>query len=508
MVLSKLKAKLGATLSRAARVVLAVFLVVSSIAGAAGAAAADSGTPNVETLHAADVAETEAKIYGKVHDWGNHSGGQFGFQYRVEGADEWHTILIGSATTSTRYAYQFESLLSGMTYEYRAMVEADGVRYTGETKTFTTESSDDGGSGDDGSDDGGEEGEDDEEGGGLVQPIVDAIEELETKMGATMEEVLISVLFKPFLTLAQLLVKYVTLLLTHTPDVYPNPAVEDVHQRVLLVVFAMSGLGFIATGFLYMVGPILGVTYRQARMILPRLFIALAFSAVSLPLLQLMVDFTNALTIAFAPSDVAMTETEFLGVTAQLVIVWFVKAILLLVFVVMFIVRDVYILFLAAISPLLAFAWVFPRTKRYADSFIAGWFTALAMAPLDALVLRFNLALLEASGSTPLQHLSNWVFGVAALVLLIWVPYQLYGASQAAVAQAYLVAHGAKNRVSQYKQKQRREHQMEDRRKRWKKRQQALESIANSRQRGGRRSTDENKFSEYVDDSYQNDGGR
>jgi hypothetical protein len=151
-----------------------------------------------------------------------------------------------------------------------------------------------------------------------------------------------------------------------------------------------------------------------------------------------------------------MSATQLTGLSVTLVLVWVINAFLLLALVALFIIRNVYILFVAAISPLLALAWAFPSTKRYADTFISGYWTALAMAPLDVLVLKFIFSLLKAEGSG-VQGVSNWVLGVAGFTLLLWVPYQLYGASQAILGQAYLVSRGVQNRVRQRKQAKKRE---------------------------------------------------
>jgi hypothetical protein len=298
----------------------------------------------------------------------------------------------------------------------------------------------------------GEEAESDDE--GITEAIEKLIETLQDFTGTwdtTLEELLIAVLFRPFHVLAQQLVRQVTLVLTNTPSVYPNPAVEEIHREVLLVTYMLSGVGFSGIGLLYMTGPLFGVSYSQVRKLIPRLIIALAFASASLPLLQLTVEGTDAVVQAFAPSGLQLSNGELLGLSAGLVLVWVINAVMLLGVVALFLVRAVYILFIAAISPLLAFMWVFPQTKRYADTFIAGYWTALAMAPLDVLVLRFSLALMEGNGATAFQSVSNWIFGVASLVLLLWLPYQLFGASQAAVGRAYSLADGVKQRVKEHR---------------------------------------------------------
>lgn len=295
-----------------------------------------------------------------------------------------------------------------------------------------------------------------------IDDLVDEIADFTGTWDTTLEELLTGVLFHPFNILAQQLVRQFTTVLTNTPSVYPNPVVEEIHRDTLLVAYTVAGLVLPATGILYMYGSVLGVSYQEVRMILPRFITGLVFATVSLPLLQYTVEFSDALVYAFAPSGLTMSVTQVAGLSVSLVLVWVINAFLLLALVVVFIIRSVYILFVAAISPLLALAWAFPKTKRYADTFISGYWTALAMAPLDVLVLKFILSLLTAQGSG-VQGLSNWILGVAGFTLLLWVPYQLYGASQAILGQAYVVSRSVKTRVKQRKQAKKREEYREKR---------------------------------------------
>lgn len=298
---------------------------------------------------------------------------------------------------------------------------------------------------------------DDSDRGGLADSITDLVEVMEEFTGSwdnTLAEVLTSVLFAPFRTLVQQLLEALSLVLMHTPDVYPNPAVEEVHGQILLITYLLSGLGFMAVGLLYITGPLLGVSYAEVKMVLPRMLAALVFSTASLPLLQYSVELSNALVTAFAPRQLSMSFTQLAGVSTAIILAVVIESALLLVVVAMFVIRDVYLLFVAAISPLLAFTWSIPKAKRYADTFIAGWWTALAMAPLDMLVLKFAFSMLEGNGASLPGSISNWILGVASFTLLILVPYQLYGASQAAIGQAYIISHGIKNRAKQAYQRQ------------------------------------------------------
>lgn len=276
-----------------------------------------------------------------------------------------------------------------------------------------------------------------------LDKVVDAIEDLADLIrnwDDTLEELLIAVLFAPFRTLGQQLVNYLALVLTATPNVHPNPAVEEVHRMVLVVTYLLSGLVFVWAGVLHIVGPVLGISYAEVRQILPRVLVALILASVSLPLLQLLVDLTDALVEVFRPTKLTASFTELAGFGTGLVLAWLINAVLLLGVVALFILRNIYILFVAAISPLLFLMWSLPRIRRYADTFIAGFFAALLIAPLDLLALRFAFALLSGEGATALQSVSNWVLGVGSFALLLIIPYQLWGASQAAVGTAYSLA--------------------------------------------------------------------
>jgi hypothetical protein len=282
----------------------------------------------------------------------------------------------------------------------------------------------------------------------VVEAINDLIEVFQSFTGdKTLTEILLHILYSPFQALAEALLYVVIDVLTTTPSVYPNPAVEEVHSQVLVLVILLSVLAFMAAGILYMVGPVLGVTYSRVRLILPRVLIALAFSVVSLPLLQLSIDFTDALVHAFQPELFEQSASEMLGLTTGLVLAWVIQSFLLVAVAAVMIIRMVYIMFAAAISPLLALMWSLPRIRRYADTFIAGYFAALMIAPLDVLVLRFSFALMDGNGTTVLQSTSNWILGVASLILLLLVPYQVWGASQTIVGKATQATSKTVNRV-------------------------------------------------------------
>lgn len=282
-----------------------------------------------------------------------------------------------------------------------------------------------------------EDGESDDS--GFLKDLSEAFSDFTENFPHTIEEVLLSVFFKPFRTLAAQLVNIVVTVITHTPSVQ-NPAVQEVHQISLIVAYLLAAMFFVVAGLLYITGPIFNVSYQQVRLIIPRLVAALVFGTVSLYLLELSVEFTNALTHAFKPAQLALEFEQAMGLSLALILVIAFKAVLLLAVILMYIMRGTLILILAAGSPIIAVCWAFPKTKRYADSFISMYWTALAIAPLNVFTLRFVFAMMDFSVNSPLQSVSNWVFGLAALTLMLLVPFHLYGASQTIVGPASAMA--------------------------------------------------------------------
>ncbi|MDY6778794.1 MAG: hypothetical protein SVU32_09080, partial [Candidatus Nanohaloarchaea archaeon] len=167
-----------------------------------------------------------------------------------------------------------------------------------------------------------------------------------------------SVLFSPFTALAEALFGIITHVITSYPDLHPNAAVQEVHRIAMLAAVGISTLGVIVAGLLYQVGPILGYSYRQARLVLPRILVGLLFGAVAPFLLQYAVEFASALTIAFKPTHPDLARVWQLQST--IIIVTVIDATLLLMVAVLFVIRDVYLMFGAAIAPLLAVAWAIP----------------------------------------------------------------------------------------------------------------------------------------------------
>jgi hypothetical protein len=260
-------------------------------------------------------------------------------------------------------------------------------------------------------------------------------------------------------------VKIVFGLLTTLPAVDSNPAVEEVHQLTLTITFGFAGAAIAVAGVLWQIGPVFGVSYKQARQLLPRILVALIFSLVSLPLLQVSVDLSNALVQAFSPELVNNAIFDAVNTAVSIAAAALINSVLLLAVAVAYIIRDVYVLFLAAISPLIALGWAMPYSRRYASSLIGGWWTALMMGPLGMLTLRFTFALMNAGGPIG-QDIGNWLYAIASWVLLLLIPWQLYGASQSFTGAAYMLTQGAKHRFGKERERYRKSKTNERRRER------------------------------------------
>lgn len=257
-------------------------------------------------------------------------------------------------------------------------------------------------------------------------------------------------LFAPFQALAEVLVDVLTHAFTSYPQVQSNSDVAELHSLSLRIAFAAAGLVVAAAGVLYMTGPVFGISYSQVRVLLPRIVVALVFGAVSTTLLQYAVDLSEASALAFKPGDPIFASV--LRLTGELVLVWVLKATLLISLVLVFIVRDFYILFAASVAPLIALGWSFPYAKRYADSLIGGFWAALLIGPVEMALFRLTLSLLETQG----WEVPHWLLSSAGLLVMIWMPYQMYQASQAAGRGFRRLMRGARQKVRKERRRQRR----------------------------------------------------
>ncbi|MFP9061726.1 hypothetical protein ACLI4R_14500 [Natrialbaceae archaeon A-chndr2] len=265
--------------------------------------------------------------------------------------------------------------------------------------------------------------------------LVTAFSTIQTEVDESEETSLLDILLAPFQGLAEILIWELSQILLNTPTIYPNEPVEEIHHLLFILAAISTGIVVVIVGHYLIIGPITGVSEQQAWSILPRLVIALVFAGISLPLLQLGVDLNNALVHAFRPPQFETTLQEMAGLSVAISIVWLINSLLLLAVVVILVLANAYLLFVGSLAPILAVGWTLPTTQRYAQSLISGWFTALALAPTEMLILRFSFEMMKGTAGFGVQGISNWVIGIASFALLLWIPAQLYSASQAAITR-------------------------------------------------------------------------
>jgi len=288
-----------------------------------------------------------------------------------------------------------------------------------------------------------------------LEGITDAIEDLADDFDSftddwteDLADVITQVIFEPFQELAKVLVDLLTHAFTSYPDVHGNSDVTSLNNLSFKIALAAGGLVIAAAGFLHITGPVFGIGYAQLRTLLPRIVVALMFGAVSPQLLQYAVDMSEAATYAFQPANPGFFST--IRLTGELVLVAVLESMLLLGLVMVFIIRDFYIMFAAAIAPLLALGWSFPYTKKYADSMIGTFWAALLIGPVDMVLFRMTLSLLETEGGS----MPHWLLAAAGILVMIWMPYQMYGASQAAGSGFRRMMSGARTKIRKQRMKQ------------------------------------------------------
>lgn len=294
--------------------------------------------------------------------------------------------------------------------------------------------------------------QDEEEGGSDDSPTVDVdvdvpmdelvavIEELiasfeEFSKGGGLEnllkDVLIALFYEPFEALANMLTYVLTRVITSYPDMTMADVI-DLHYEVFQLALLLSVPAFIMAGYVFMFGSLFWIDEEQVKQLIPRLFMALSFGAVAPWVLQYPVRLSELVTLALRPTDPGFwVVTQLISET---LIVAVLNALLLLGVTIMFIIRDVYLLFAAVVAPLLALGWALPYARQYASPLIGAFWGFLIIGPLDMIIFRLTLALLEVDAF----EFPHFLWGLGGLVLMLAVPFIVLsaGASITGVALA------------------------------------------------------------------------
>ncbi|AFZ74094.1 phage tail protein [Natronobacterium gregoryi] len=99
--------------------------------------APDVDLPTVVTEPATDVNESTATLNGELVDLGDFDEVNAFFQYRVAGTDEWLETEFQPLAAPTAFDAVIAGLQTGLRYEFRAVVVADGIAVAGDILAFT-----------------------------------------------------------------------------------------------------------------------------------------------------------------------------------------------------------------------------------------------------------------------------------------------------------------------------------------------------------------------------------
>ncbi|MCU4740543.1 ice-binding family protein [Natronoglomus mannanivorans] len=98
---------------------------------------AEAGVPGVETQPATDINGSTATLNGELLDLGDFDAADVLFEWRELGADEWIATESQTLDEPGPFSAEIEGLEPGSTYEFRAVMVANGERFLGATLSFT-----------------------------------------------------------------------------------------------------------------------------------------------------------------------------------------------------------------------------------------------------------------------------------------------------------------------------------------------------------------------------------
>jgi hypothetical protein len=188
-------------------------------------------------------------------------------------------------------------------------------------------------------------------------------------------------------------------------------------------------------------------TQYTARIMLPRLVLAVVLINFALPLMQMCIDAANTVSstmFAFNTyDDLTSFVTEFKhNPNAG---TWQILTTLALaagygVFAVAYLLRFAILILLAITAPLAALLFMLPETHHLAKSWMSNFATNVAMQPAQLFVLSVGFAL-ERNGFSPMRHL----FALAALLIAFKVPGALGASEKVAHRLEHILIDGFKH---------------------------------------------------------------
>jgi hypothetical protein len=216
-------------------------------------------------------------------------------------------------------------------------------------------------------------------------------------------------------------------------DFTRNSTIQHIEPVVQLVADSALVLVALWASYRIMWGHGLRSQYT-ARILLPRLFLAVILINFSLPMFQAVVAASNSLSSAVlslgALNDPTSWWTGF--ATAPNAAAWQVVTTAALaagydVLAITYLVRYAILIVLAITAPLAGLLFTLPETHHWSKVWASHFVTNLLMQPAQLFVLAIGFAL-ENGGRTPVHHL----FALASLLIVFKVPGAIGGAEKAA----------------------------------------------------------------------------
>jgi len=275
--------------------------------------------------------------------------------------------------------------------------------------------------------------QDQETDSGVLEAIREALEEIAyflRNSDQILADALVSVVTDTFQRLAEILIDSLTYLFVNYPSL-TSERLLDLHAEIFRLSLMVGGAFLVWIGFLHVAGRLHGVR--------PTVYLltALVVGGVSPWLLDYLARFSSVVALSLRPAETGLTE--IMGIWSGLVVVTIVNSSLLLAIVTVFVVRDIFLMFVAVSSPFLGLLLVFPYTRRYAASLLGAVGGFLLIGPLNMIVFRLMLTFY----STEAGELPQWIWGLGGLVLMLGIPYVVLSSGLQAAGPALSFTRGA-----------------------------------------------------------------
>jgi hypothetical protein len=240
-------------------------------------------------------------------------------------------------------------------------------------------------------------------------------------IGSQLQKAITAVLMDLVRGLANTLNEMLTRIFTSYPNV-KDQRVLELHHQVFQISLALSSVAAAWIGLLHMLNRVDGVRP------LLTLLGAVAFGAVAPDLLWYPVEASRLTTEALAsPTPNLLEVSKF---TVELFLVVLLDIFLLLGTVMLFLMRDVYLMFGVAASPLIALMAATPKLRGFADRLTGAWLACLLIGPIDLLLLNITVSFMKSSWIA----VPNLLWALGGIGLLFGVPLILLGVGVTAFA--------------------------------------------------------------------------